>query len=175
MHNKRKFRCMHCSSKMQAELKSIMEHNASYPVNRNAALSFVDDFEGEYTFAYVFFAGPGRYDDERKSNMDKLEELVKGKDKRMEDYEVHELVVYFFKDLPQGCSFPPVYDKAKGERYSDALGPCARKYALMLEKELVNLINCNNERGGGAGRPPVDKKGCSVAATSVIILVPRTQ
>ena len=175
MHKKQRYYCVHCSPKMQAELKSIMEHSASYPVNRNAALSFIDDFEGEYAFAYVFFAGYGRYDVERKLNMEKLEELVKGNGQRMEDYEVHELTVYFIKDLPQGCSFPPVYDKAQGERYSDALGPCARTYGLMLEKELVNLIDCNNKTGGGAGRPPVDKKGCSVAATSVIILVPRTQ
>ena len=152
-----------------------MKNCPDYATNKNEILAFFDEYAGEDTLSYVFFAGHGRYNDERKSNMDKLEELVKGKDKRMEDYEVHELAVYFFKDLPQGCSFPPVYDKAKGERYSDALGPCARNYALMLEKELVNLINCNNERGGGAGRPPVDKKGCSVAATSVIILVPRTQ
>ena len=173
MHKERKFRCMRCSPKMQAELKSIMEHSASYPVNRNAVLSFVNDFEGEYTFSYVFFAGPGRYDDERKSNMDKLEELVKGKDKRMEDFDAHEIAVNFAEELPQEFPFPP--KKAEGETFSAALGSCARTSALALEKEVVCIIDCNNKTGGGGGRPPLERENCSVATTSVIILVPRTQ
>ena len=67
------------------------------------------------------------------------------------------------------------YDKAKGETFSAALGSCARTSALALEKEVVCIIDCNNKTGGGGGRPPLERENCSVATTSIIILVPRTQ
>ena len=164
---------MKCSPKLLAQYQSIMKNCPDYATNKNEILAFVDEYAGENTLSYVFFAGHGRYNDERKSNMDKLEELVKGKDKTMEDFDAHEIAVNFAEELPQEFPFPP--EKAEGETFSAALGSCARTSALALEKEVVCIIDCNNKTGGGGGRPPLERENCSVATTSVIILVPRTQ
>ena len=174
-HGRRRSRCKECSPKLQAQYQLIMEKcaGADYATNKNEILAFVDEYAGEDTLSYVFFAGHGRYNDERKSNMDKLKELVKGKDKRMEDFDAHEIAVNFAEELPQEAPYPP--KKAEGETFSAALGSCARTSALALEKEVVCIIDCNNKTGGGGGRPPLERENCSVATTSIIILVPRTQ
>ena len=91
------------------------------------------------------------------------------------DFQQHELTVSFHEELDEdNYPFPPIYDKEKGETFSVMLGPCARKSALMLEREVVNNIKCNNKNGGGGGSPPKYRWGCSVATTSVIILVPNS-
>ena len=82
------------------------------------------------------------------------------------------MTVSFHQELAEEHSFPPIYNKELGETYSEKLGPCARKSALMLEKEVVQMIQCNNKNGGGGGCPPKERLACSIATTSVIILVP---
>ena len=164
---------MKCSPKLLAQYQSIMKNCPDYATNKNEILAFFDEYAGEDTLSYVFFAGHGRYNDERKSNMKKLKKLVKGNGQRMEDFDAHEMTVYFVEKLPQEAPYPP--KKAEGETFSAALGSCARTSALALEKEVVCIIDCNNKTGGGGGRPPLERENCSVATTSIIILVPRTQ
>ena len=100
--------------------------------------------------------------------------VAEGKGKSIDDFEINELTVSFDQELSPEYRFPPEYDIDEGGKYSDMLGPCARKSALMLEKEVVHKIRCNNKTGGGGGAPPKYRWGCSVATTSVIILVPRS-
>jgi hypothetical protein len=94
--------------------------------------------------------------------------------KHVVDFVRHELTVSFHEQLDEEHSFPPKYNKQVRETYSDKLGPCARKSALMLERVMVNQIRCSNKTGGGGGGPPKYRWGCSIATTSVIILVPRS-
>jgi hypothetical protein len=122
--------------------------------------------------AYVFFAGYDRLDQERSSNMEKLGKVVRDLGKDLSEFERHELTVSFCQELDEEFTFPPKYNKQEGETYSEKLGPCARKSALMLEREMVDQIRCSNKIGGGGGKPPKYRWGCSIATTSVIILVP---
>ena len=170
--SKHQGRCILHSPKIQAEIQVLMENSADYGVNRKTLLSFVDKWACEGSLCYIFFAGYGRFDDERSSNMEKLGKIVREQGKHVADFEEHELTVSFSQELAAECSYPPEYNKDKGETFSEKLGPCARKSALTLEQEMVGNIKCNNKVGGGGGCPPKHRWGCSIATTSVIILVP---
>ena len=165
---------MQCSPKLLAQYQSIMENCAGdYATNKNEILAFFDKYAGEDTLSYVFFAGHGRYDDERKSNMEEAQEAGEGKWSENGRFRCSRDDGLFCEKLPQEAPYPP--KKAEGETFSAALGSCARTSALALEKEVVCIIDCNNKTGGGGGRPPLERENCSVATTSIIILVPRTQ
>jgi hypothetical protein len=114
-------------------------------------LSFSNKFLCEESIAYVFFAGYGRLDQERISNLEKLGKVVRELGKHVAEFVRHELTVSFSQELDEEFTFPPKYNKQEGEKYSEKLGPCARKSALMLEREMVDKIRCSNKIGGGGG------------------------
>ena len=165
--------CLH-SPEIQQEIEILKGNCADYDTNHARLVVFSNKFLCEGSIAFVFFAGYGRLVPETNSNIEKLEKVVREQGKHVADFVRHELTVSFNQKLDEEHSFPPEYDKQKGETYFKMLGQCARKSALTLEKEMVNIITCSNKISGGGGSPPKYRWGCSIATTSIIILVPRS-